>query len=632
MSKIALSLYKDSNKLEDAQLRSVLLFGKFGNKMAGEDYMLQRLVFSLMVESGSEKGIDDVRQLLTTEGLASDLRNKDIKKIFEQLESDGLIKIQPSGKYLPITEQKEGETFFEQLNSDTDKLIDGVYNRFLKYHRRGAVINPQGIRSRIREMLSIHMKLSGLSFFDLQKKDKNPKDALQGLIGNNPDETTLHLVTAIGETLKAPTTEEENVLNQWAKAYVVTQILQLDPTLKNFKQDQLRNKSFVLDTDVVLRSLATDANFSKEYRYILDYLSRLGCKIYVPKEVFDEAEGCAKEAINIASQIGEKQLHEYDEMLFRGSRSNVFIEDYVQQIRNESDKRKMPFNVYMGNIFNSRSRQVMKARLAEVIGGENVKRDFEILPLESNVEERLSEVILEKTSSTPKGQERSDRFNEKVARYDTKLYLTLMNYNRQGNPDDEGLLPYKYYLLTHSTRTIWSAKEIGIYTEDIICRPQALTVVLNELGDIADSEISFINLFENPFLVYAADQIWERIQPLIDNGAPIYYADIQQLKVDVNIRFDDMLTGEGKGFDIEKLKEMDKSGLLFPAEMLRITAENERLRRESEEKDAALAQQKEELKKKDKQIGKLKYMNRVHGAKEQAKKNMKNLLKKVFGK
>ena len=248
------------------------------------------------------------------------------------------------------------------------------------------------------------------------------------------------------------------------------------------------------------------------------------------------------------------------------------------------------------------------------------------------LEEKLKEVILEKTASSPKGQERSDRFNEKVARYDTKLYLTLVNYNRQGNPDDEGLLPYKYYLLTHSTRTIWSAKELGIYTEDIICKPQALTVVLNELGDIADNEISFINLFENPFLVYAADQIWERIQPLIDNGAPIYFADIQQLKVDVNMRFDDMLTGDGKGFDLEKLKEMDKSGLLFPSEILRITAENEKLRRESEAKDAALAERDEELKKKEKQIGKLEYLNRIHRIKEQAKKNMKDLLKKVIRK
>lgn len=632
MSKIALSLYKENNKLEDAQLRSVLLFGKFGNRMAGEDYMLQRLVFSLMVEAGDEKSIDDVRQLLTTEGLASDMRNKDIKKIFDQLEADNLIKRQPSGKYLPISEHNEGDAFFEQLNKDTDGLIDGVFNRFLKLQRCGTVVNPQGIKNRIREILSIHMKLSGLSFFELQKKDNNPKDALQELIGNNPDATTLHLVTAIGETLKEPTDEEELVLNQWAKAYVVTQILQLDPTLKNFKQDQLRNKSFVLDTDVVLRSLATDANFSKEYRSILDYLRRLGCKIYVPSDVFDEAEGCAKEAIKIASQMGEKQLREYDEMLMRGSKSNVFIEDYVELVRNNPNKKKMPFNVYIGNIFKNRNQHVMKARLAEVIGAENVKRKFEILPLDSDVEEKLKEVILEKTASSPKGQERSDRFNEKVARYDTKLYLTLVNYNRQGNPDDEGLLPYKYYLLTHSTRTIWSAKELGIYTEDIICKPQALTVVLNELGDIADNEISFINLFENPFLVYAADQIWERIQPLIDNGAPIYFADIQQLKVDVNMRFDDMLTGDGKGFDLEKLKEMDKSGLLFPSEILRITAENEKLRRESEAKDAALAERDEELKKKEKQIGKLEYLNRIHRIKEQAKKNMKDLLKKVIRK
>ena len=77
MSKIALSLYKDSGKLEDAQLRSVLLFGQFGTKTKNEDYMLQRLVFSVMVEAGEERSVSDITSLLTTEGLASNLKNKE---------------------------------------------------------------------------------------------------------------------------------------------------------------------------------------------------------------------------------------------------------------------------------------------------------------------------------------------------------------------------------------------------------------------------------------------------------------------------------------------------------------------------------------------------------------------------
>ena len=126
----------------------------------------------------------------------------------------------------------------------------------------------------------------------------------------------------------------------------------------------------------------------------------------------------------------------------------------------------------------------MRTRLAKVIGMENVKQKFEIKPLENEIEDKLNAIILEKTASSPKGQERTESFNEKIARYDTKLYLTLVGYNREGNPGEDGLLPYKYYLLTHATRTIWAAKELGIYTEDIICKPQALTAVLNDLGDM----------------------------------------------------------------------------------------------------------------------------------------------------
>lgn len=629
MSKIALSLYRDSGKLEDAQLRSVLLFGQFGTKANNDDYMLQRLVFSVMVEAGAERSISEIQQLLTSEGFASDLKNKDIKKIFDQLESDGLIKQQPSGKYLPISERSEGDDFFKQLNHDTDILIDGIYERFLKLEGYSKPTNPQIIKNRIRESLSVYMKLCGLTFFELQKDDTHPKDVLQELIGTNHDNTSIHLVTAIGETLSNHNKQEETVLNQWAKAYVVTQILQLDPTLKQFKQDQLRNKSFVLDTDVVLRSLATHANFSKDYRYVLDYLNRLGCKIYVPSDNFAEAEGCAKEALGIAAEMGEKQLREYDELLLHGSKSNVFIEDYVQQVRNEPDCKNMNFGVYMGNIYHSKSPQVMKKRLADVIGVENVKRELKILPLDHGIEEKLNAVILEKTSSSPKGQERRDSFNAKLARSDTKLYLTLVKCNQQGNPDDEGLLPYKYYLLTQSSRTILAAKEIGIYSEDIICKPQALTAVLNELGEIADSEVSFINLFENPFLVYAADQIWERIKPLIDNGALIYHADIQQLKANVEMRFDGLLTGDGNGFSYEKLKEISKEGFLFPSEILHLKDEVNRLREENAAKDKIIEQRDKEIEKKDNEIGRLKYLNRIKYGAEFVKGGLKGLLRRI---
>ena len=610
MSKIALSLYKDSDKLKESQLRSVLLFCQFGKKVDGEDYMFQRLLFSLMVEAGKELDIEDVRQVLLSDELYSDLRNKDLKKLFDQLELNGLIKMQPSGKYFTISEGQEGEEFFIKLKNDTDELIEGIFGRFQKLQGNATPINSQLIKNRIREALSVYLKLSGLAIFELQKEDGNPKEALQELLGNNPDKVSIHLVTAIGETIANSTDREKSILNQW-EAYVVTQILQLDPTLKHFKQDQLRSKSFVLDTDVVLHSLATNTKFSKEYREILDYLKRLGCKIYVPKDIIKEAEGHAKEAIDIVTNVGEEQVRQYKDFLIYRPKSNVFIEDFVQQVNNIPEKKEMPFTLYIGNIYNPRSSQVMKTRLAKVIGENNVNRDFKILPLEEKLADELNAIIFDKTAFSPKGLDRKDSFNEKISRFDTELYLSLVNYNQNGNPDDDGLFPNKYYLLTYSTRTIKAAKKLKIYTEDIICKPQALTAVLNDLGEIADTDVNFINLFENPFLVYTAEQVWDRIQPIIDNGALIYFADIQQLKANVDITFDDMLMGADNGFNYEKLREIEKSGLSFPRELLRMEEENRKLRQESEDKDRELEKRDAEIKKKDDLIGRMKYEDRI---------------------
>lgn len=153
--------------------------------------------------------------------------------------------------------------------------------------------------------------------------------------------------------------------------------------------------------------------------------------------------------------------------------------------------------------------------------------------------------------------------------------------------------------------------------------------MLNELGEIADSEVSFINLFENPFLVYAADQIWERIKPLIDNGALIYHADIQQLKANVEMRFDGLLTGDGNGFSYEKLKEISKVGLLFPSEILRLKDEVNRLREENAVKDRLIEQREEEIKKKKNEIGRLRYLFRLkHGA-DYVKGSVKGLLRNL---
>ena len=251
-------------------------------------------------------------------------------------------------------------------------------------------------------------------------------------------------------------------------------------------------------------------------------------------------------------------------------------------------------------------------------------------PLEEDLADKLNAIILDKTSSSPKGLDRKDSSNEKISRSDTELYLSLVNYNQNGNPDEEGLLPHKYYLLTYSTRTIRAAKELKIYTEDIICKPQALTAVLNDLGEIADTGVNFINLFENPFLVYTAEQVWDRIQPIIDNGAMIYFADIQQLKADVDLTFDDMLMGEGNGFNYEKLREIEKSGLKFPSELLRKEEEIRKLRQDNEEKDREIEKRDAELKKKDNIIGKMKYEDRIKNGKKT--KERKNKIKALIQK
>ena len=624
MSKIPLSLYQDIDALEEAQLRSVLLFGKFGKDQEGEEFMLQRLILSIIIEGDGQYDLDRIKTILH-ENFSVEMKMKEINKHVTSLYNDNMLVLsEDTGNYKAIVEETKGRDFFTKLNQDTDELINDIYLRF-------SILNPQGIpstqlvKNTIREALSVYYKMSGLTFFRLQKKSDNVKNAIQTVFQKLDEKTSKRLITAIGETLENPTAKQKAVLEQWARAFVITQLLQLDPTLSQFKQKQLQEKSFVLDTDVVLHALATHTELSQDYRYCLDYINKLGCKIYVPKEIIKEVNGCAEEALEISDKRGREQLIELRETLLTSSKSNVFIEDYIRQILEDPDKHDLNFTTYITNIYRYKHPEIMATRLSGVIGKENINRQLPVVELDEETEQNLQSAILELTMETAKGVNRTESFNVKVAQSDARLYLTLVHLNVNGTDNlvdvTKGLLPYKFYLLTASRRTIKSATQLKLYKENIICSPKALLVALKELGELKGTDISIVNLFENPFLVYMADQIWERIEPILDRGAEFYHADIQQLKVLVDEKFDDLLINKEPEEMARRAQEYKKQGFKFTDHYVILGERNEALTQVVEEKNQIIEAQRQEIERLRKQRAKERYEERVkNGIKNKKKK------------
>lgn len=582
-NKLELKLYDGNDLIEDSQLRSVLLFYQFSSKHEGEEFMMQRLVLSIIIQENGNCSLDDIQRALAAKSIT--LSAKEVNKYLTALISDKLIFPTSDGNYKAISNEEKGEEFFRQLNIDTDHLIDGIYRRYEKLCVKPEP-SPAHIKSIIRKALSVYYKIAGLTFFRLQKGRENIKEAIGETFKHTIEASSAkRLITAIGETIEKPTDSERACMVKWARAYVVTQVLRLDPMLKNFRQDRLRKKSFVIDTDVLLRTITTHTAQSDEYRRNIEYLRKLGCKLFVPEDVIKEVKGCAEEALGIAGQLSLQQLIELKDTLNQGPKANVFIEDYLNMVSSDDDNKDLPFKVYLGNIYRYQDSSVLRRRIASVIGDKNVNLTLPKYELDEETQARLSEKILQITSSTQKGSTRSEKFNEKVSMSDAQLYLTIQKCNMEGGElaSGDGILSYKYYLLSQSHKTIDSAKSLSIYKEDIICNPKSLTAVLSQLGDIQMNDSEIINLFENPFLVYTAEEIWNKIEPILKKGGFIYHADTNQLKSLVEVDFDKALRTEDPEERIAHYKQFTDMGFKFSEDLARLAIQNQSLKKENEE-------------------------------------------------
>ena len=130
---------------------------------------------------------------------------------------------------------------------------------------------------------------------------------------------------------------------------------------------------------------------------------------------------------------------------------------------------------------------------------------------------------------TPKGKKRKDDENWDVSHLDAVMYMAAVKNNETN--DSLEILSGKTYIITDATRALKAASKLGWNKEDVVCHPSALMAIMMEMGDV-NSEEKIINLFDNPFLVYVADCIWETVEPLLKKGAVIRYRGFDKLKFD----------------------------------------------------------------------------------------------------
>ena len=544
------------DSLEVSELRSSLIFGhkKIQNS---RDAIMMKAVYSIILFQRKEnrsipKIIESYSEHLCQEGEMIDTGQ--MKSILNKLVAKKLIEIKD--EEVLVKESVNVEKFINDVNKRTTFLIDGIIKRTQQLYGRlleQKVVDK--LRQNIKMALSVYFKLAGFEFLGKAKKsnENETEDAVSVAMQNIGDKKLCNaLIGALADTIHSTDDETREILEIWAKAYMSTQVMNLDPSLRQFKLKQLKGKVFVLDTDFVLNCLTKMSRYSKVYGNVLDTLvsNNCQCEVRIPKEVVEEVNNHARSAMFLYGQFRENVMELPDEFL-ESQLANVFIEDYVKIKRSDPDCKDLAFDAYLKNIVYPKRPSFLEKKVAKI--SSKIKMGLDESDYKAEEDPRLGELqksIFQDIIKSERGGKRDDTVNQQIAKTDAILYLSV--YNKDEGLEEKDALSKKAYLLSRSIRPMMCAKKLKYENYDVICRPQTLAAVFSEIGMVNAENTSVINLFENPFLAYTAHRIWNDVEELMSVGADLKYAEIDRLRYEYEDDVNDVLTaGTSEEFDIE---------------------------------------------------------------------------------
>lgn len=588
-------LYQGNDELENSMLRSILLFNNNKSSVKNSDLFLKALL-SIITCGRGKYDLEKIQRILSSR-FKVDYSQEDIVQQIAALKSRKLVEERPDGCYESLADREKDRRFIEDLESRTNDLIGDVIGQARRYLGRLTEAETDRMRGNVQRALSIYFQMYGYSFFDL-KPEADPKgtaDAVKAAKDKLPEKTGDALVGALAQIINEPDDPQAETLRAWARAYVAMQIINIDPLLRNFKAKSLKEKTFYIDTDVALYCLTQNARNSRAYRRMMEILNKIGCSICFPEELIPEIIDHL-DAARKRYSFEHADLSSMTDEILENTISNIFVEDYAKTIRDDRSKRDLPFSIYIRNFYDSDAPELLIENIKDALG-ERIQI-CELDPLEGELEKKLADNLKFLTETSEKGVHRDKEKNERIARTDARIYLTIKRLNRDSNGRDRSLNE-KVYLITATQKVIYSARELRIYDKNIICNPRALLSILMETGVLAEGEIDYVNLFENPFLAHTADMIWPEVEPLLKKGVDLKHADLRRLRTDRNKQLDGLLTCrtpeeltaeahrlEKEGYEfVDRITELGDALLREKSEKTELQAENSRLKEQLDRRE-----------------------------------------------
>lgn len=621
-------LFEDEN-IEEAMLKSCFLYNRKEIKEK-RNSLFHKTILALII-SGKVNTMTKIKEYFDKNHKALFISESKIQAAVNELKNNQLVEIKGEEIILTSNTQQEVNKYNKHITEQQNALIDEILEKVKAGYKKD-IKNAQQIKSNIKDCINYYYTVSGLSFFelDMQKKIEDlptiESIASKNLSPEEQSELSNVIIYSIGSVIEKPTESQQNILETLAKIYITTQIMNIDPLLKNFKSSIIKEKEFILDTDVVLYAIIKNALLSEQYRTIIQQLLLCGCKIYIPQNVINEVYNHAEAATKRYPYVSN--LLDNDDVVICQNLKNVFIEDFYFT-KHKNSSHPLNWETYIKNFYNPRHGITLILEQIRRILGNNIK--YNSMPFNVDISQEefnlLKEKALEETNKTEKALHREDYKNEDIAKTDTTLYLTIkklneINNERIGQNNRADLLMNKYYVLTNSTRIHYCAQSLNL-AANVLCKPKSLIAYLSETGNNNISDIKVTSLFDNIFLLHTAQFVWNDIQTLVTSGVDIKGKNIVTLRFELQDEINDLLTCETVD-DYESIYErVNHKGYKFEPRIEDIMRDSqnktrtiESLRQIIEEKENEIKIRDEQIKKANKIISRKKYEDRINRKKK----------------
>lgn len=537
--------WDEDKDLEKAMLQTSLFFRKAKIKDSRAS-LFHKFILSLII-SGRSKNKNDVLTQYQQIYPNNYIDNNKIDSALGKIKN--MVSVDEFGNFIIDDKFKaEVENNFKNIQIGLEHIVEDVFLGVKKSFGK-SISNEKQVKENIKDCFDYYFKVASISFFDLdERKEINEYNQIESLAKNNLKEQSNELfqqiIFSIGQVIDKPTPTQHEILEEMARIHVTTQVMNMDPMLSNFNAVQLRSKTFILDTDVVLHAITHNAQHSKQYKMMLKQLTKCGCKIYIPQEViqevFNHAEASTKRYPFVSSLIGIE-----DEDAPKNFK-NIFIEDF--HYTKLSENSSLEWRHYIQNYFDEKfGISMMKDVIKESLG-DNIY--YGCLPPGAiiNIEEKdaLYDMVLDETKKTDKAYYRESEKNEDIANADTTIYLSVKSLNE--NTKDNGsrqpksdVLMNDYYFVSSSTRVYACAKKLGVDSK-LICNPRELLAYLAETGNMDKENIKYTQLFDNPFMAYTAMVVEDDVNTLLRSGIDIKGRNIVRMRYELSTEIQSLLT------------------------------------------------------------------------------------------